>query len=392
MSNAAPSPVPAALRLALGPAIALGLGRFAYALLLPPMREDLGWTYLQAGALNTFNAVGYLVGAFAMNQAVKRFGARRVFVAGTALTTLLLLATGLVTDYALLSMLRLATGIASGLVFAAGGLIAARLGGARSGLVLGLYYGGVGIGLVASAWIVPATIGLLPQHGWQGAWIGLAALALAFTVASVPPQAEVAAGGAAPGAAMREGPSLPAVFAPALLGYLCYGFGYIGYMTFDVALFRQRDASPTEVTAFFTLVGLGALAGSRGWSRVLETLKGGRAFAVINTSVGIAALLPLLSDAHAVFMLSGFMFGGGFLAVVAATTALVRHSLAPAHWPAGIGLFTTVFAAGQIIGPVAVGKLSDSAGGLEPALTVSAVVLLAGSVIALAQRTFSEAA
>ena len=31
--------------------------RFAYALILPAMRDDLAWSYTQAGALNTINAV-----------------------------------------------------------------------------------------------------------------------------------------------------------------------------------------------------------------------------------------------------------------------------------------------------------------------------------------------
>jgi Uncharacterised MFS-type transporter YbfB len=39
--------------LAMAPAVALGLARFAYALLLPAMRADLGWSYANAGAMNT---------------------------------------------------------------------------------------------------------------------------------------------------------------------------------------------------------------------------------------------------------------------------------------------------------------------------------------------------
>jgi len=34
-----------ALALSLGAAVSLGITRFAYALLLPPMRADLGWSY-----------------------------------------------------------------------------------------------------------------------------------------------------------------------------------------------------------------------------------------------------------------------------------------------------------------------------------------------------------
>ena len=51
-----------ALGLAASPAVALGFARFAYGLLLPGMRADLAWTYLQAGLMNTANAGGYLAG------------------------------------------------------------------------------------------------------------------------------------------------------------------------------------------------------------------------------------------------------------------------------------------------------------------------------------------
>ena len=51
--------------LSFGSAIALGLTRFSYALLLPAMKADLGWNFAQAGAMNTANALGYLLGALA---------------------------------------------------------------------------------------------------------------------------------------------------------------------------------------------------------------------------------------------------------------------------------------------------------------------------------------
>src|SRR5688572_12231790 len=53
-------PLSTALALSMGAAISLGISRFSYALLLPPMRDDLGWSYLLAGAMNTGNAFGYL--------------------------------------------------------------------------------------------------------------------------------------------------------------------------------------------------------------------------------------------------------------------------------------------------------------------------------------------
>ena len=54
----------AAFGLSLAMAASISLARFSYAIILPAMRDDLGWSYTQAGTLNTINAVGYLIGSF----------------------------------------------------------------------------------------------------------------------------------------------------------------------------------------------------------------------------------------------------------------------------------------------------------------------------------------
>ena len=81
-----------AAALALAAAVSLGLARFSYALQLPPMRADLGWSYLTAGAMNTVNAAGYLVGALLTPGWLRRYGARRALLAGGVASGALLLA------------------------------------------------------------------------------------------------------------------------------------------------------------------------------------------------------------------------------------------------------------------------------------------------------------
>jgi hypothetical protein len=66
--------------LAMGPAVALGLARFAYALLLPSMRTDRGWSFADAGAMNTANAAGYLAGALDTAFCLGRIGTDNVDV------------------------------------------------------------------------------------------------------------------------------------------------------------------------------------------------------------------------------------------------------------------------------------------------------------------------
>ena len=78
--------------------------------------------------------------------------------------------------------------------------------------------------------------------------------------------------------------------------------------------------------------------------------------------------------------------------MVAATTALVRHNLPQAAWPAGITAFTIVFAFGQIVGPTLVGRIADGPGGLLRGLAISAAVLALGALLASAQRPLRQAA
>lgn len=385
-----------AVALALGAAVALGLARFAYALLLGPMRADLGWSYFTAGVMNTGNAAGYLVGALLMPRALARYGPRACALAGGVATALLLALHGGVSHDGLLLALRLASGAASAATFVGGGLLAARLGSLAAalpadgrampgaGLVLGLYYGGTGLGIVVSALLVPVVLAVVDgAHAWQPAWLALGAVALVMTgllAAGTPADAPAAA------ATAQTGEVPWRRLGWALAGYACFGLGYIGYMTFIISLLREQRLGEGAITGFYVLLGLGVVASSWLWAGLLQRFRGGQPLALLNALLAIATLLPVLS-AHVVAVFgSGALFGAVFLSVVASTTALVRHNLPAAAWPRGITGFTIVFAVGQIVGPSVVGLIADGPGGLARGLAISAGLLALGSVLAVLQR------
>src|SRR6201999_1142204 len=153
--------------LSMGPAIALGLARFAYALLLPSMRADLGWSFADAGAMNTANAAGYLIGALVAAPFGRRVGDKAVFSLGLFLTSAAIAGAGLTADFTSLLLLRAVSGLAGAVSFVAGaGLTsAAASGGSRSRAptMLGIYFAGAGIGITASALAVPP---LVSGMGW----------------------------------------------------------------------------------------------------------------------------------------------------------------------------------------------------------------------------------
>ncbi|WP_338340525.1 YbfB/YjiJ family MFS transporter [Burkholderia vietnamiensis] len=380
-----------AVRLSLGSAIALGLARFSYALLLPPMKADLGWSFAEAGALNTANAAGYLLGALVFPLLSRRWRAGTLLTAGCVLTVSLMAACGLVSGTDALLAARVATGSGSALIFISGGVLAARLASASprdAGLLLGLYYGGTGWGIVASSLLVPATL-VHRAHGWQPAWFALALACVLFSAAAVSAARRIEHAHAA--AAVRRDAAAPAAiagparFAFALAGYGLFGVGYIGYMTFIVALLRGAGMSGTVVAAFYVMLGVATVVSARLWSTLLDRMRGGQALAVLNALLGVATLTPALFVHPAAAFASGVLFGATFLSAVASTTAFVRHNLPPQGWAKGISAFTTVFAFGQIAGPVAIGWVSDSAG-LARGLVYSALTLFAGAGLAAAQR------
>jgi predicted MFS family arabinose efflux permease len=384
------SPFLTALALSMGAAISLGMSRFSYALLLPEMRGDLGWSYLLAGGMNTGNAFGYFAGALMTPLLMRRTSAHAALIGGAVLTAFFMLLSGFVIDAGMLLLQRVLAGIASALIFISGGVLAARLGAlhpGRAGFLIGLYYGGTGFGIVASALLVPMAIAAAASHGaahpWQWAWLGLGAACLLAT--GLMARLSLRIDGHVPAAASgQEFRILP--FSFGLAGYFMFGMGYIGYMTFVIALLKEQGMQPSMITLFYALLGLGVVGSSRLWAGMLDRFKGGQPMAMLNGLLGLATLLPVLSKSPAAVFGSGIVFGSVFLSVVASTTALVRHNLPPAAWSSGISAFTTVFALGQIVGPTIVGWISDGAGGLQRGLVFSAGALLLGALIAARQK------
>jgi predicted MFS family arabinose efflux permease len=367
-----------AMALAMAAAVSLGLARFSYALLLPPMRAELGWTYFVAGAMNTANAAGYFAGALLTPQWFARLDARRIVVLGGLGTAVVLAAHALAFSDASLYALRFLAGVGSAAMFVGGGLLAARLAQTahRPGFVLGLYYGGTGVGIVVSALLVPPL-------DWRAAWIALAIGAAACTVLVAHASRAI---DARPALKSAAGSVRWSSMALALAAYLLFGLGYIGYMTFIVTLLREQGVAAPLIIGFYILLGLGVIASSWIWARAIERARGGGALALLNALLALATVLPVLSTHAIAVTVSGVLFGCVLLSVVASTTAFVRHNLPQAAWAAGISAFTLVFAAGQVVGPSLVGWLADGPGGLPRGFLWSAAFLALAALLAWGQR------
>jgi predicted MFS family arabinose efflux permease len=378
------------LILALAPAVGVGLCRFAYSLLLPDMRDSLGWSYATAGSMNTANAAGYLSGALVASFIIRRAGLFRSVWVGTVVCVVSLVLSAMTANVVLLGTVRFLSGVAGAISFIAASALATNIAQshpARLGFLMGLLYTGPGIGIFISGLTVPFLLQGLGPGSWWMIWGVLAAISAVLSLAL--PLARAAPVGASGNSATRKAPLRPMLIY--LVAYFLYGAGSIAYMTFMIAFVRDAGGGALLQSAFWSLIAIGAFVSPSLWGGVIGRSRGGGGTAIVTAVTAVGALIPFLAQTPLALALSALIFGGAFFAVTSSTTAFVRFNYPAEAWPKAIAVLTVAFGLGQMLGPVATGIMTDLTGDLKFVLAISAAMLALGAAVAAWQRPLAFA-
>jgi predicted MFS family arabinose efflux permease len=322
---------------------------------------------------------------------IKRYGLSAAVRWGTLACVLTLALCAVSGNFLVLSLARLLAGVGAAVGFVAGGALAARTAQsqpARANFLLSLFYAGPGLGILSSGLIAPFVLQVFGPGSWWIVWWAMTLLALAMTVPLMLARIDASDGLA---------DAVPASFAIApvliyLAGYFLFGAGYIAYMTFMIAYVRDAGGGPAAQSAFWCLIGISAFMTPWLWRSVLALDRGGLSTAIILGVNALGAALPLFGHSALLLAISALVFGVSFFALVASTTSFVRFNYPPSAWPKGIAVMTIAFGIGQILGPIAVGAVTDAFGSLSYALNVSAAMLALGAVAAAFQRKLKPTA
>ena len=377
------------LILSLAPTVGLGIGRFAYSLVLPDMRDTLAWSYSVAGFMNTVNAAGYLAGALIAPGVIRRFGLAATIRWGTLACVAALALSAISGNLIVLSFARLLVGVAAALTFIAGAALAARIAQAhpaRADFLLSLFYAGPGLGIVTSGLVAPFVLRAFGPGSWWIVWWAMTLLSAVLTIPLLIAPLDSGNGLVA---------SKPARFAirPILIylaGYFLFGAGYIAYMTFMIAYVRDAGGGAAAQSGFWCLIGASAFVTPWVWRRVLAWNSGGLSTTVILGVNALGAALPLFGHSAVMLTISALVFGVSFFAIVGSTTAFVRFNSSPDAWPKGIAIMTIAFGIGQMLGPTVVGAITDAFGSLSYALNASALLLAVGAIATAFQRRLAK--
>ena len=358
-------------------AAALGIGRFVYTPILPPMVEALGFTKSTAGLIASANFLGYLIGALLVAAPILG-GTRRVWLLGAlAMSAITTGAMGLTNNVAVFVVLRFVGGAASAFVLVLSStLVLERLAEAGHAGLSAVCFAGVGIGIAISAVLVAAM--LRTGQNWQSLWLASGALSLAAaTTVGVLLRTDSTP-------ARRNGQEIRSA-SPNLLrliaAYGLFGFGYVITATFLVAIVRAAPTVRSLEPVIWCVFGLAAAPSVALWTRIATSVGASRAFALacLVEALGVAASVVWQTEPG--IFLASVLVGGTFMGLTA--LGLIRARTLAAGEPRRVLAYMTgAFGTGQIIGPAFAGVLSDWLGNFTVPSIAAVIALIVAALLA----------
>ncbi len=352
--------------------LAMGISRFGFTPIIPLMQRDIGISEWDIAVMASANYLGYLIGAYISRKQWVRMYLRNWLGGGLVASIILLIAMPFTLNDSLWIFMRLGSGFLSAILFVVASSV--TLGQGRSDWA-GYLYSGVGIGIAFTGIFVPMfdVIG-----GWVATWQGLALGGSIFGIVawytlSKATRFEVGDSGQT---------RVPNKFVRNYGWYVLltsYGFEGIGYIitaTFIVQTIKSMPELSHIANQSWILIGLAAAPSTYLWAQIAKktSIKVSLMLAYGMQALGI--LLPVIIPNQISTLAGGALFGGTFMGITSLSITLA-YQMKPEAQIQAIGELTTIYALGQIIGPIIAAYLQGSFGIIAPSIFAVLVLLVA---------------
>ncbi|MDQ0878429.1 MFS family permease [Paenibacillus sp. V4I3] len=355
--------------------VAMGIGRFAFTPILPMMMDHHLFSAAGTGYLASSNYLGYLIGAFVLTL-VQVKGRSTLLFAGLIVSIATTWGMGVFHSLEAWLVLRSLSGLASAIVFViASSIVLDRL----SALQAGIFYGGVGAGILLTGLSVPL---LARNSDWTEVWKGLGLISLILGLAAWYSLRDRHTGTqtlSSPHDHDHHPSAVRRVLICLMIAYGLEGLGYIVTGTYLVAFAKSVSNIPNIASLSWILVGIAATPSCVGWSMLASRWgkKWTLTVAMLLQSIGIA--IPVLIPSSTAVLAGALMFGVTFMGITTLSVAFAKD-LYPQNNRKIIGLLTTFFGLGQIIGPLIAGLLILGNSSYRTALIGAAFIVFLGAL------------
>ena len=364
--------------------IGLGVARFVFTSLLPPMLDDY-LTVTHAGVLASLNFAGYLGGSiFSMfikdiNQKVILF---RFGIVLCILTTFIL---GVTQNETIWLISRIVAGFGAAMAFVVGSaIVMTKLNFENKTKAMGIHFSGIGFSILVTDLI--ARIALDSGASWQESWIVLSIFAL---IASLYSMYILCFDKVVKTKVVKHkfDKSLFNFFVILIIcAYFTEGVGFVVQATFLPDIINSLEGLEGYGNLTWTLVGIAGIPSCIIWMTLAHKYGSVNIIIITLFVQMIGILIPTMTSNIYMNLLSGILYGGTFIGLVGMFMNL-SGKLAVKNPVVLMGAVTTSYGIGQVIAPLYSVYFVEKYGNYDYSLYLTALIVFGGILLLLFSKT-----
>ena len=365
--------------------IGLGVARFAFTGLIPPMLDD----YLNikfVGILASLNFAGYLSGSlfsvFIKDINVKVY----LYRFGIVLAILTTFVLAYSTNNTLWMVSRVLAGFAGAMCLIVGtAIVMQKLTIKSKTKAMGIHFSGIGFSILTTDLIARYVISL--GNTWRDSWTVLTIFAIILSFYSVyilSFDKEVKQN------AVKTKFDF-SIFTPfviiLIMAYFAEGVGFVVQATFLPDIINNLPGLDGYGSLTWTLVGVAGIPSCIIWMLLAHKFGSSNIIIIALLLQAVGILIPVFSTNIYLNLLSGVLYGGTFIGLVALFMNL-GGQLSKGNPVVLMGALTTSYGIGQVIAPLYSVYFIEKYGNYDYSLILTAIIVVGGAILLLLAKKF----
>ena len=358
--------------------VGVGVARFVFTSLLPPMLDDF-ITISFAGILASINYAGYLSGSL-FSIFIKDIHSKvRFFKIGLVLCVITSLLLGISENNIVWAVARYLAGFGAAMALVVGSaIVMLKLKNTNKTKAMGIHFSGLGFSIVITDLLMRAVFYF--DGNWQDAWLVLAFFGVFFSAYS----AYILSFDKEPKGNVVKHKFDKTLFSPLvivlILAYFTEGVGMVVQATFLPDIVNSLDGLQGYGGYTWLAVGIAGIPASILWMRLAHR------FGSINIMIAamllqiVGILIPTFSSNIYLNLLSGIFFGATFIGLVALFMNY-GGQLANKNPVFIMGAITSAYGIGQIVAPLYCIAFIEYFNSYSPALYLTAFIVFVGILL-----------
>jgi MFS family permease len=364
--------------------IGVGVARFAFTSLLPLMLNDF-LTIKTAGFLASLNYLGYLAGSIFAIFIKDIYTKVKYFRIGLFLSISSTLILAITSNETLWMISRVVAGFGTAMnLVVCSSIVMTKLNIENKTKAMGFYFSGVGFSIVVTD-IIIKTINL-NENLWQMSWLYLTIFA---AIVSVYPLYILSIDKKIDTAIVKHkiDKNIFTTFTVLLiLAYFCEGIGFVVQATFLPDIINSLEGLEGYGSLTWLFVGIAGIPSSILWMRLAHNYGSVNMIILALLIQVVGILIPALSNNMYLNLLSGILYGGTFIGLVALFMNL-GGKLSEKNPVVLMGIITSAYGIGMILAPLYCVVLFEKFHSYEYSLYVTAFIVFIGALLLILAKS-----